>query len=71
MLNAVRDLISENPLMRFRISLRSDVYYLVRTSDESTDKIEGSVIWQSWTNHEILVLLRAFCKIRRKREFLS
>ncbi len=57
MLNAVRDLISDNPLMRFRISLRSDVYYLVRTSDESTDKIEGSVIWQSWTNHDIFVLL--------------
>ena len=57
LLNAVRDLISDNPLMRFRISLRSDVYYLVRTSDESTDKIEGSVIWQSWTNHEIFVLL--------------
>jgi hypothetical protein len=33
------------------------VYYLVRTSDESTDKIESSVIWYSWTNHEILVLL--------------
>ena len=43
--------------MHFRISLRSDVYYLVRTSDESTDKIEGSVIWQSWTNHDIFVLL--------------
>jgi len=29
----------------------------VRTSDESTDKIEGSVIWYSWVNHQILVLL--------------
>ena len=57
LLNSVRDLISDNPQMRFRISLRSDVYYLVRTSDESTDKIEGSVIWQSWTNNDIFVLL--------------
>lgn len=57
LLNAVRDLVKENKGLRFRISLRSDVYYLVRTSDESTDKIEGSVIWQSWTNHEIFVLL--------------
>jgi hypothetical protein len=57
LLNAVRDLVAENPGLRFRVSLRSDVYYLVRTSDESTDKIEGSVLWQSWTNHEILVLL--------------
>lgn len=32
-------------------------YYLVRTSDESTDKIEGSVVWHSWTHHDILLLL--------------
>ncbi len=57
LLNAVRDISTESRGISFRVSLRSDVYYLVRTSDESTDKIEGSVIWQSWTNHEILVLL--------------
>ncbi len=57
LLNAVRDLARDNPGLHFRISLRSDVYFLVRTSDESTDKIEGSVIWQSWTNYEILALL--------------
>ena len=57
LLNAVRDISSENKGVLFRVSLRSDVYYLARTSDESTDKIEGSVIWHSWTNHEILVLL--------------
>lgn len=57
LLNAARDLCNDNRGLQFRISLRSDVYYLVRTSDESTDKIEGSVIWHSWTNHEILVLL--------------
>lgn len=57
LLNAVRDLSNENSGLHFKISLRSDVYYLVRTSDESTDKIEGSVIWHKWTNHEILLLL--------------
>jgi len=57
LLNAIRDISSENRSIYFRVSLRSDVYYLVRTSDESTDKIEGSVIWHSWTNHEIFVLL--------------
>jgi hypothetical protein len=57
LLNAVRDLVNEDRKLQFRISLRSDVYYLVRTSDESTDKIEGSVIWQSWTNHEVFALL--------------
>lgn len=57
LLNAIRDIVNENRGVRFRISLRSDVYYLVRTSDESTDKIEGSVLWQSWSNHEIFALL--------------
>lgn len=57
LLNAVRDITTENRGIYFRVSLRSDVYYLARTSDESTDKTEGSVIWYSWTNHEILVLL--------------
>ncbi|HEY3326369.1 MAG TPA: hypothetical protein VGK14_04295 [Novimethylophilus sp.] len=57
LLNAVRDIAAESKGISFRVSLRSDVYYLARTSDESTDKIEGSVIWYSWTNHEILALL--------------
>lgn len=57
LLNAARDLCSDNPGLMFRIALRSDVYFLVRTSDESTDKIEGSVVWYSWENHEIFVLL--------------
>jgi len=57
LLNCIRDLANENENLFFRISLRSDVYFLVRTSDESTDKIEGSVVWFSWKNHEILVML--------------
>jgi hypothetical protein len=57
LLNSVRDLANENNGLVFKVSLRSDVYFLVRTSDESTDKIEGSVVWYSWTNHEILVML--------------
>lgn len=57
LLNSIRDLANENMGIQFKVSLRSDVYFLVRTSDESTDKIEGSVVWYSWTNHEILVML--------------
>lgn len=57
LLNAARDLVKENEGLFFRISLRADVYYLVRTADESTDKIEGSVIWHAWTNHEIFLML--------------
>jgi|SRR5271157_519359 len=66
LLNAVRDLIKEHPGIQFRISLRSDVYYLVRTSDESTDKIEGSVVWYTWTNHEILAML-----VKRVQSYLG
>ena len=57
LLNASRDITNDNPGLCIRISLRSDVYFLVRTSDESTDKIEGAVIWYTWTQHQILVLL--------------
>lgn len=57
LLNAVRDMSNESKELCFRISLRSDVYYLVRTSDESTDKIDGNVLWLSWTEHQLLVLL--------------
>ena len=57
LLNAVRDIASEHKGVLFKISLRSDVYFLVRTSDESTDKIEGSVVWHTWLNHEIFALL--------------
>ena len=57
LLTAIRDLSSENTGLLFKITLRADVYYLVRTADESTDKIEGSVVWCKWTNHEILAML--------------
>ncbi|HJB93718.1 MAG TPA: ATP-binding protein [Candidatus Borkfalkia stercoripullorum] len=57
MLNALRTITREVPNIKFRVALRSSVYYAVRTSDESTDKIEGSVVWLKWTNHEILVML--------------
>lgn len=56
LLNAIRDIGGETNQIRFCIGLRSDVYFLVRTSDESTDKIERNVIWLRWTNNEILRL---------------
>jgi len=57
LLNAMRDISNSDRRIRFRIGLRSDVYFLVRTSDESTDKIEANVIWLSWTNHDILCII--------------
>ena len=66
LLNSIRDMANENPGLQFKVSLRSDVYYLVRTSDESTDKIEGAVVWYKWTLQEILVML-----IKRVQSFLG
>ena len=57
LLNAIRDLCGSSQNLSFRLGLRSDVYFLVRTSDESTDKIEGNVIWLTWSNHEILAMM--------------
>ena len=56
MLNAIRDLCGDKSLLQFRLGLRSDVYFLVRTSDESTDKIEQNIIFMTWDNHQILVV---------------
>ncbi|MBC6612249.1 hypothetical protein H8B15_15075, partial [Hymenobacter sp. BT507] len=57
LLNAARDMANTYKGLQFKISLRSDVYFLVRTSDESTDKIENSVIWHKWENIDILAML--------------
>lgn len=57
LLTAVRDIAGKDQRIRFRIGLRTDAYYLVRTSDETTDKIERNVVWLSWTSHEILALI--------------
>ena len=54
MINAVRDLCGEDNRIKIRLGLRSDVYFLVRTSDESTDKIQNHIVWLDWSNHEIL-----------------
>ena len=54
LLNGLRDLAGTDDRLMFRMGLRTDVYFLVRTSDESTDKIERNVLWLEWTNHEIL-----------------
>ena len=66
MLNAVRDISREFKNIHFVVSLRSDVYYLVRTSDESTDKLESACIWFSWTNHEILAMLISVCPLNHR-----
>jgi hypothetical protein len=57
LLNAVRDLCGSDKRLQIRLGLRSDVYFLVRTADESTDKIERNFIWLTWNNHEILAVM--------------
>lgn len=66
LLNAIRDMCSESKELCFRVSLRSDVYFLVRTADESTDKIDGNILWLKWTEHELLALL-----VKRIQSFFS
>jgi hypothetical protein len=57
LLTAVRDLCGADNNLQVRIALRTDVYYLVRTSDESTDKIEQHLIPLQWSNQDILVVV--------------
>ena len=55
-MNSLRDICGHGNNLQFRLGLRSDVYYLVRTSDESTDKIEANLIFLTWVNHDILIV---------------
>lgn len=58
LMNAARDLTNEeDSTVQIRIGLRSDAYFLYRTSDESTDKIEGNVVRLTWHRHDILVIM--------------
>lgn len=57
LINALGDLTSDIQGLQVRISLRGDVYSLIRGSSEFTDKFESSEIWCKWTNHEILLAL--------------
>lgn len=56
LLNAIRDLGNAENGIFVRIAIRTDVYFLVRTSDESMDKILRNIIWLTWNNHDILCL---------------
>jgi len=56
LINAVKDISAEESKMMFRVALRTDVYFLVRTSDESMDKVEGDIVWIDWSLHEILCI---------------
>lgn len=57
MFDAIRDLQRENPTLRVRVGLRTDLYTLIRSTDTSSDKWQSSVIHHAWSNHETFVLL--------------
>jgi hypothetical protein len=57
LINALKDISSKDDNVQCRLAIRTDVYFLVRTSDESTDKIEQDIIRLHWTNDEILRLM--------------
>lgn len=75
LLNALKDLSGKDSNIQCRIAIRTDVYFLVRTSDESTDKIEQDIVRLHWTNDEILRLMAyriaTYLKIPISREQIS
>ena len=54
---AIREIMRENNNLRFRVTLRSDVYDNVRKVDESSDKIQDVKLTLKITNHQILAML--------------
>lgn len=57
LINALGDLTSDIPTLRARVSIRTDVYLLIKGTDQSMDKFEGNVVWCKWENHDILIAL--------------
>ena len=57
LINALKDISAKDSKIQCRIGIRTDVYFLVRTSDESTDKIEQDIIRLFWDNDQILRLM--------------
>ena len=71
LINAARDLTNEDgSTLQVRIGLRSDAYYLYRTSDESTDKVESNVVRLQWNRHDILVIMALRIANYLKKEIL-
>lgn len=57
LLLALRNMTSDIKGIKARLAMRTDVYTLLRESDESTDKFENYVVNCNWGNHDILILL--------------
>ncbi len=57
LLLALRNMTTDIPGIKARMALRTDVYTLLRESDESTDKFENYIVNCNWKNHDILILL--------------
>jgi hypothetical protein len=57
LISAIRLLSADNPEIRFRMAFRIDTFFLYSAKDEARDKIQNSLIWHCWTNHDILILL--------------
>jgi hypothetical protein len=57
MFDAIRDLQRDNPTLRIRVGLRTDLYALIRSTDSSSDKWQSHVVHHSWSNHQTFVLL--------------
>lgn len=54
---AIREMVRENNKLKFRVTLRADVYDNVRCVDESSDKIQDARVNLLLTNHQILAML--------------
>lgn len=54
---ALRELRNCEPLLRCRVAVRSDIFYLVSTSYPDAGKIRQYCRWFRWTNHELLAVI--------------
>lgn len=57
LISAVRDLSNDDSGLKFRLSLRSDMYFLLLHNDSNLDKIENNILNINWTQNDLLKIL--------------
>lgn len=66
LISAIRSLSNDDKGLNFRLSLRSDMYFLLRASDSNLDKIKGNIVNINWSQNDLWIVL-----IRRVQFYLN
>lgn len=70
LLHAINELKNSMRGVLFRVSIRSDIFYLVRMAYVDLDKVRQHCVWHRWSERELLVLF-AKCILSYRKNHLG